>query len=93
MVAVKRLMLLNPVYGRFALLVGIVFIGANILACAMYFYIGYGGLTNVIYLKENNQSIWIIIFLPYYILTEFLPAFVYTYALYKYGDLFDNHFG
>ena len=40
---VKRIMLFNQRYGRFACALGVVFIIANVLAGGLNFYLGSGG--------------------------------------------------
>jgi hypothetical protein len=44
---VKRIMSFNALYGRFAMLLGIIFIIANVLAASMNFYLGSGGTDKV----------------------------------------------
>jgi hypothetical protein len=83
---VKRIMLFNQRYGKYACLLGIVFIVSNVLAGSVNFYLGSGGWQSVKDLKETRNSIWSILFVPYYILTEFLPSVVFAIVMEKYGQ-------
>jgi hypothetical protein len=83
---VKRIMLFNQRYGKYACALGIVFIVSNVLAGGVNFYLGSGGWYPVKDLKDNKNSIWSILFIPYYILTEFLPSIVFAVVMEKYGQ-------
>lgn len=71
----------HRVYGRFAMLLGIFFIFANIIAGSMNFYLGSGYASNVDDLKRDNIAVWSIIFVPFFIVTEFVPAVAFAFVM------------
>ena len=79
---VKRIIMFNERYGRFAFILGIIFIIANIVAGSLNFYLGSGGCEKIDSIKEKSILIWSLIFVPYYVITEFTPAIVYALAMY-----------
>lgn len=82
----KRILLFNQRYGRFAFALGLVFIISNVLAGALNFYLGSGGWVPIYELKETNVVIWSLLFIPFYILTEFVPAITFAIVMQKYGE-------
>ena len=81
-------MAFNAIYGRLAMAVGCVFIVANVASASMNFYLGSGGVDSIDSLKISNIGVWCIIFLPYYTLTEYVPACVFAFVMFKYGEIF-----
>lgn len=75
----------NQRYGRFAFALGIVFILANVMAGTLNFYLGSGGYESVKEMKVKNEVLWGMLFIPFFILTEFLPAIVFAVVMDKYG--------
>ena len=84
---VKRIILFNHEYGRYAFILGVIFIGSNILAGALNFYLGSGGWVPVLQMKTDNIVKWCFIFIPYYALTEFTPAIIFAIVMNKYGQV------
>ena len=78
-------MMFNAIYGRYAMLLGVVFIIANVIAASMNFYLGSGGTDDIESLKENSIGVWCIIYLPYYTVTEYIPACTFAFVVFKYG--------
>ena len=76
----------NERYGRFAFALGVVFIFANVIAGSLNFYLGSGGWQPVYSLKERSIVIWSLIFVPYYIATEFVPAIVFAVVMTRYAE-------
>ncbi len=83
---VKRIMMFNQRYGRFAFALGLVFIISNVIAGGLNFYLGSGGWESIQSLKESYIVIWNLIFIPYYVLTEFVPAIIFAVVMFKYGE-------
>lgn len=83
---VKRIILFNQRYGRFAFALGIVFILANVMAGSVNFYLGSGGYEPISNLKAKNELLWAMIFIPFFIITEFLPAVVFAVVMDKYSE-------
>ena len=83
---VKRIIQFNQRYGRFAFALGVVFIIANVLAGSLNFYLGTGGWLPMQDLKMKNPLLWDLIFLPYYLITEFIPSVVFAVVMQKYGE-------
>ena len=79
-------MLFNQRYGKFAFVLGVVFIAANILAGGLNFYLGSGGWNAVFDLKRDNILLWSLMFIPYYIATEFIPSITFAIVMQKYGE-------
>ncbi len=50
------------------------------------FYFGSGGYETVYDLKCNNVFVWCILFVPFYILTEFAPAISFALVMQKYNE-------
>ena len=67
---------------------GIGFVLANILASAINFYLGSGGLVSVERLRDSNNLIWAIIFVPHRFLTEMMPAMLFALTVCKYNEIF-----
>ncbi len=86
MLYVKRIMQFNQRYGRFAFALGIVFIIANVLAGGLNFYLGTGGWQPIQDLKSRSPVLWDMIFIPFYIITEFAPSVVFAVVMDKYGE-------
>ena len=84
---VKRIIVYNQRYGRYAFILGAVFIGSNVLAGGLNFYLGSGGWEPVMNLKQDNIVVWCLIFVPYYALTEFTPAVMFALVMQKYGEV------
>jgi len=84
---VKRIMQFNQRYGRFAFALGIVFIIANVLAGGLNFYLGTGGWVPIEDLKaRKGPLLWDLIFIPFYLITEFAPSVVFAIVMQKYGE-------
>lgn len=83
---VKRIILFNQRYGRFAFALGIVFIIANVMAGSLNFYLGSGGYDPITSLKTTNEVLWAMIFIPFFIITEFVPAITFAIVMEKYGE-------
>jgi hypothetical protein len=83
---VKRIITFNENYGRYAFILGIVFIAANVISGGLNFYFGSGGYETVYDLKCNNVFVWCILFVPFYILTEFAPALSFAIVMQKYNE-------
>jgi hypothetical protein len=66
---------------------GIVFIVSNVLGGGLNFYLGNGGWQTLKTMKEQNPTLWTILFLPYYGLTEFAPAITFAVVMQKYGEV------
>lgn len=66
---------------------GIVFIVSNVLAGGLNFYLGNGGWQTLATMKLQNPTLWTILFLPYYGLTEFAPAITFAVVMQKYGEV------
>lgn len=86
MLYVKRIMAFNQRYGRFAFFLGLVFVIANVVAGSVNFYMGSGGYQGIMDMKVKNELMWSLIFVPFYILTEFLPAIVFAIVMEKYRE-------
>lgn len=86
MLYVKRIMAFNQRYGRFAFFLGLVFVIANVIAGSVNFYMGSGGYQGIMDMKVKNELMWALIFVPFYILTEFLPAIVFAIVMEKYRE-------
>jgi len=87
---VKRIIVYSREYGRSAFVLGLVFIGSNIFAGSFNFYIGGMKLTDYLSLKSETPGLWCLMFIPYYILTEFLPAAIFAITMFKYGEIPQN---
>lgn len=85
---VKRIIMFNQRYGRYAFLLGVVFIVSNAVAGGLNFYKGsnYGWQSLENY-KSQHQLAWCLIFVPYYSLTEFAPAITFALVMQKYGEI------
>lgn len=83
---VKRIMMFNQRYGRFAFALGLVFIIANVAAGGLNFYLGSGGWFSIVRLKKTSETLWSLIFVPFYLLTEFIPAAVFAVVMCKYAE-------
>lgn len=76
----------NQRYGRFAFGLGVVFIIANVFAGAINFYLGSGGWEPISDLKKTSPTLWCMIFIPFYVITEFIPAVTFAVVMTKYGE-------
>ena len=84
---VKRIIAFNQRYGRFAFALGIVFILANVLAGSLNFYMGTGdGYAAIRDMKQHNEIMWSMVFIPFYIITEFVPACIFAVVMDKYRE-------
>lgn len=83
---VKRIIHFNQRYGRFAFALGVVFIIANVMAGSLNFYLGSGGYESVRNMKYQNETMWSLIFIPFFIFTEFAPACVFAVVMDKYRE-------
>jgi hypothetical protein len=81
---VKRIIMFNENYGKHAFILGVVFIIANVVSGGVNFYIGSGGWEGIFEIKCTNQFVWCILFIPYYIITEFAPAITFAIVMQKY---------
>lgn len=81
----------NRNYGKQAMLLGIFFIFANVIAGSMNFYLGSGNIETIDNLKADNITIWILIFIPYFLLTEYLPAVAFAFVMQKYSEIDDRN--
>lgn len=88
---VKRISTYNPEYGRYAFLLGAVFIASNVLSGGLNFYLGSGGWQTVLIMKRDNIIEWSFIFVPFYIATECAPAAVFALVMSKYGEAVANN--
>ena len=59
---------------------------ANVTAGSVNFYMGSGGYDGIREMKVKNELMWSLIFVPFYILTEFLPAAVFAIVMDKYRE-------
>lgn len=85
---VKRIIMFNQRYGRYAFLLGVVFIVSNAVASGLNFYKGTNtGWRKVDKYKSEHQLAWCLIFVPYYSLTEFAPAITFALVMQKYGEI------
>jgi membrane protein YqaA with SNARE-associated domain len=84
---VKRIALFDRRYGTYALILGIIFIVANIIGGSFNFYLGNDGSDRMESLKEESIALWTLIYLPYYIATEYIPALGFALVMRKYGEL------
>ena len=84
---VKRIIAFNAAYGRSAFLLGAVFIGSNVLAGSFNFYLGSLTAADLQAFKTESSFLWCITFVPFYALTEFLPATVFAVTMFKYGQI------
>jgi uncharacterized membrane protein len=84
---VKRIIAFNQSYGRYAFFLGVVFIAANVLSGSINFVIGSQGFENVQEWKKNHIILWCILFIPFYIITEFLPACTFALVMSKYHEV------
>jgi hypothetical protein len=87
MLYVKRIIAFDQHYGKHAFILGIIFIIANVLSGAVNFYIGSGGWLTLFNLKCNHVVIWCVLFIPYYIITEFAPAIAFAFVMLKYHEI------
>ena len=83
---VKRIVAFNEQYGRYAFVLGVVFIVANVLAGSLNFYLGSGGWANVVKLKHDSMFEWCLLFIPYYSITEFAPGVIFGIVMQKYWE-------
>ena len=90
---VKRIILFNRQYGRFAFMLGVIFISSNVLAGAINFYLGSGGWSTILQMKYNNNILWCVLFIPYYLVTECLPAAIFAFVMFKYGEIVTGYPG
>ena len=81
---VKRIIMFNENYGKHAFILGVVFIIANVVSGGVNFYVGSGGWESIFDIKCNSQFVWCILFIPYYMLTEFAPAITFAIVMQKY---------
>jgi hypothetical protein len=81
MLYVKRIIFHDPQYGKHAFILGAVFIVANILSGGVNFYVGSGGWQTLFNLKCQHTVVWCILFIPYYIITEFAPAIAFAFVM------------
>ena len=81
---VKRIIMFNRSYGRYAFVLGIVFIVANVLSGSINFVIGSKGFYSIQQWKKDNLFLWCLCFIPFYALTEFLPACTFALVMHKY---------
>jgi hypothetical protein len=87
MLYVKRIMTFHAVYGKLSLILGMIFMFANMIQFCMNFYLGSGGIITV---EDLGAGTWSAIFVPFYIFTEVVPAVTFAYVCFKYGELFPN---
>ena len=81
---VKRIIMFNENYGKHAFILGVVFIIANVVSGGVNFYIGSGGWQDIFDFKCTSPFVWCILFIPYYIITEFAPAITFAIVMQKY---------
>ena len=87
MLYVKRIIAFNQQYGKHAFILGVVFIVANVLSGAVNFYVGSGGWETLFKLKCTHVVVWCILFIPYYVITEFAPAVAFAFVMHKYYEV------
>ena len=66
---------------------GILFICANIIAGSMNFYLGSGKIDTVDELKRDNVTVWSLIFVPFFVVTEYIPAIAFAFVMQKYSEI------
>lgn len=81
MLYVKRIIFYDAQYGKYAFILGVVFIVANLLSGGVNFYVGSGGWQTLFNLKCQHTFVWCILFIPYYIVTEFAPAIAFAFVM------------
>ena len=87
---VKRIIMFNQQYGRYAFVLGVVFICSNLLAGAFNFFIGTVKLEDLNNFKRDSHTLWCLMYIPFYAITEFVPAIVFGVVMYKYGEVVAN---
>ena len=85
---VKKIIMFNQNYGKYSFVLGVVFVAANVLSGSINFVIGSQGFIAIQQWKNSNKVLWSLMFIPFYILTEFLPACTFALVMQKYHDIF-----
>lgn len=68
---------------------GVTILIADLLIASYNFYLGSdGSYTNIKALKQDQPGIWALIFIPYYTITEFVPAIGFAFVQARYARLF-----
>jgi hypothetical protein len=88
MLYVKRIIAFNQDYGKFAFVMGIVFIMANAISAIVYFIIG-KDFKAYDQWKSAHLWWWMVVFVPFYTITEFIPAVTFGVVMYKYHLVFN----
>jgi hypothetical protein len=84
---IKKLSVYSASYGKASMVVGIIFLVSNIISAGVNFYLGTNGVWNLMDFKQGNPAIWSLIFVPYYILTEYIPALAFGIAIFRYDEV------
>ena len=68
------------------MIIGIIMVVSGLLSAAMNFYLARGGLQTLEKMKQTNGMgiLWVLIVVPFYVLTEFFPAISYAFVIKKY---------
>ena len=78
---VKRIAIYNARYAIYAKFCGLMLLIGNMMAGSMNLYFGLSGTERFEEMKENGHLIWVLIFFPYYCMTEFLPAVAFAVTM------------
>jgi hypothetical protein len=85
---VKRIAIFNEEYGKTVFLEASVFIISNVLAGIFNFWMGRGEVLHLIEYRDNEHLfLFAIILLPYFAVTEFIPALVFASTVNKFSKV------
>jgi len=84
----KRIMNSNPIYGRAVWVEGITFTVSNIVAGFFNYFLSKKEITDLLDSRNNDSSFaptFGLIMIPYFIVTEFIPAVVFAFTINKFS--------
>jgi hypothetical protein len=69
------------------MILGIIFILANVIGASFNFYLGANGSEQMENLKSDSIFLWTLIHFPFYVMTEYIPTIAFGIVMRKYGEL------
>ena len=85
---VKRIAIFNEEYGKTVFLEAVVFIVSNVLAGIFNFWMGRGEVLNLIQYRDHQHLVlFSVILLPYFAVTEYVPAIVFASTVNKFSKV------
>ena len=84
----KRIMNINRLYGKTVWIEGIVFTTSNVVAGFFNYYLSKTEISSLIELRNTGTTfapLFAAIIIPYFIVTEFIPAIVFSFTVNKFA--------